>query len=97
MEAEANASEKTIAAQAEADATLLRAQAEAEAIKVKAEAEAEANAKLNSSLSKNVLNYNAIEKWNGEYPSVVAGDGSDLLIDIGGNGATAAPAATPAE
>ena len=97
IEAEANASEKTIAAQAEADATLLRAQAEAEAIKVKAEAEAEANAKLNSSLSKNVLNYNAIEKWNGEYPSVVAGDGSDLLIDIGGNGATAAPAATPAE
>ena len=93
IEAEANASEKTIAAQAEADATLLRAQAEAEAIKVRADAEAEANAKLNSSLTKNVLSYNAIDKWNGQYPSVVAGDGSDLLIDISGSDTVpAAPA-----
>ena len=96
IEAEANASEKTIAAQAEADATRLRAQAEADAIKIKADAEAEANNKLSSSLSGNVLQYNAIEKWNGEYPQVVSGDDSSLLIDIG-KGGTSAPAAATGE
>ena len=96
IEAEANASEKTIAAQAEADATRLRAQAEADAIKIKADAEAEANNKLNSSLSGNVLQYNAIEKWNGEYPQVVSGDESSLLIDIS-KGGSSVPAASTGE
>ncbi len=27
----------------------------------------------------------AIEKWNGEYPSVVAGDQTSMLIDITGD------------
>lgn len=93
IEAEANASEKTIAAQAEADAIRLRAEAEAEATKIKADAEAEANAKLNASLSKNVLNHEAISKWNGEYPQVVS-DGSNILFDI--SGATATPTPAPA-
>lgn len=85
IEAEAAGQEKTIAAQAEADATLLKAQAEAEAIRIKAEAEAEANKKLSSSLNENVLNYNAIEKWNGEYPNVVSGSDTSMLIDISGS------------
>lgn len=88
IEAEAAGEEKTIAAQAEADAILLRAQAEAEAIRIKAEAEAEANKKLSSSLTGNVLEYNAIQKWNGEYPQVVAGDDTSMLIDINGNRST---------
>lgn len=96
IEAEANASEKTIAAQAEADAIKLRAEAEAEATKIKAQAEAEANAKLNASLSKNVLNHEAISKWNGEYPQVVS-DGSNILFDISGATATPAPAAADGE
>lgn len=90
IEAEANASEKTIAAQAEADAIKVKAEAEAEAIKIKADAEAEANTKLNSSLSPNVLNHEAIDKWNGEYPQVVS-DGSNILFDISGKNATPAP------
>lgn len=81
IEAEAKASEKTIAAQANADAIRYEAEAVAEATKIKAEAEAEANKKLNESLSKNVLTYQSIEKWNGEYPQVVS-DGSNILIDL---------------
>lgn len=88
IEAEAAGEEKTIAAQAEADAILLRAQAEAEAIRIKAEAEAEANKKLSSSLTGNVLEYNAIEKWNGEYPQVVSGSDTSMLIDINGSNNT---------
>lgn len=84
IEAEAAGQEKTIAAQAEADAIKLKAQAEAEAIRIKAEAEAEANKKLSSSLTEGVLSYNAIEKWNGEYPNVVSGSDTSMLIDING-------------
>ncbi len=85
IEAEAQAAEKTIAAQAEADAAKLKAEGEAEAIKVKAEAQAEANEKIANSLTGAVLQDKAIEKWNGEYPSVVAGDQASMLIDITGD------------
>ncbi len=90
IEAEAAASEKTIAAQAEADAAKLKAEGEAEAIKLKADAEAEANEKIAKSLTTEVLNNKAIEKWNGEYPDVVAGDGAEMLIDATGKTAAAA-------
>lgn len=84
IEAEAASKEKTIAAQAEADAAKLKAEGEAEAIRLKAEAEAEANKKIAESLTQDVLNNKAIEKWNGEYPDVVAGDGAEMLIDASG-------------
>lgn len=82
IEAEAQAAEKTIAAQAEADAAKLKAEGEAEAIRTKAEAQAEANEKIAKSLTKEVLNDKAIDKWSGEYPNVVAGEQSSMLIDI---------------
>ncbi len=81
IEAEATAQQKIIAAEAEADATLK-----------KAEAEAEANEKINASLNDNVLKYQQIQKWNGQYPNVVSSD-SSILIDVptsGGNSGTAA-------
>lgn len=87
IEAEAAAQEKNVAAKAEAESIKEKSNAEAEAIKVKADAEAEANNKLNSSLTQGVLNYNAIEKWNGEYPQVVSGDETNMLIDISGGNA----------
>jgi regulator of protease activity HflC (stomatin/prohibitin superfamily) len=77
MEAEADAKKQIIAAEAEAEATLKRA-----------EAEAEANEKLNESLSGNVLTYQQIQKWNGEYPSVVSSD-SSILIDVPTDNASA--------
>lgn len=82
IEAEAQAAEKTIAAQAEADAAKLKAEGEAEAIRTKAEAQAEANEKISKSLTTEVLRDKAIDKWSGEYPNVVAGEQSSMLIDI---------------
>lgn len=46
----------------------------------KLRAEAEANEKINASLNENVLKYQQIEKWNGEYPNVVSSD-SSILVD----------------
>lgn len=82
IEAEAAAREKTIAAEAEAEAARIKAEGEAAAIKTKADAEAEANKKIADSLTSDVLNNKAIEKWNGQYPNVVAGDNTEMLIDI---------------
>lgn len=76
IEAEAAAQQKIIAADAEAEATLK-----------KAEAEAEANEKINASLSDNVLRYQQIEKWNGQYPNVVSSD-SSILVDVPTGGAS---------
>ncbi|MBQ5330171.1 MAG: prohibitin family protein [Oscillospiraceae bacterium] len=89
IEAEAAASERTIAAKAEADAIKAKATAEAEAIKVKAEAEAEANRKIAQSLTDEVLRNKSIEKWDGQYPRMVAGNGTDMLISINGGEQTA--------
>ena len=74
IDAEAQAAEKKIAAEADAEAIRLKAEAEAEAIKLKAEAQAEANALLNNSLSKNVLYYQQLQKWDGRYPNMIAGE-----------------------
>ena len=89
IEAEAAAREKEVAAEAEANATLAKANAEAEAIRVKAEAEAEANQKLNQSLTSGILDYQAIQRWNGEYPTVMGGGNTLTMIDIGKNDAPA--------
>lgn len=69
-----------IEAEAEAEKKKIAAEAEAQAILAKAEAEAQANQLLNGSLSQNVLSFQQIQKWNGEYPAVVA-DGTSILVD----------------
>lgn len=65
IEAQAAAEKKTIAAKANADATLIEAKAEAEANKL-----------LNQSLSNKVINYEAVQKWNGELPKVSGSNGT---------------------
>lgn len=85
MEAEADAKKQVIAAEAEAEAKLK-----------KAEAEAEANEKINASLNGNILTYQQIQKWNGEYPSVVSSD-SSILIDVPMDDTSAAVSQNTAE
>ncbi len=65
IEAQAAAEKKTIAAKATADATL-----------IEAKAAAKANQLLNQSLSDKVINYEAVQKWNGELPKVSGSTGT---------------------
>lgn len=67
-------------ANADAQVNKTNAQGEADAIKIKADAQAKANKILNKSLSKNVLQQNALNKWNGEMPKVYGG--SNSILDI---------------
>ena len=58
-----------------------KAEADAETIKIKAEAEAQANKVLSESITTNVIEYNKIEKWNGELPQVTGGSGTLINLD----------------
>lgn len=69
--AEGNATEKRINAQAEADA-----------IEIKAKAEAEANKLIGASVNDKYLEYQHTEKWDGKYPSVMAGENSTPILNI---------------
>ena len=60
-----------------------RAEAEAKAILRKAEAQAEANEKIEKSLSKNVLENNKIEKWDGKLPYATGGS---AILDVSADG-----------
>lgn len=79
--AQADAAEAEARAEGEAKAALTKANAEAEAIKVKANAEAEANKKINASVTEELIEYNKIEKWNGQQPNVVSGDAGAIIVD----------------
>ena len=84
MEAEAQAARQRIAAQAEADVAKIQAEAEAYATTTKASAEAEANAKINASLTQDLIEYVQANNWNGELPSTyMASDVSTVpILDV---------------
>ncbi len=58
-------------AQGEAEAIRLKAIADAEAIRIKAEAQAQANRLIAESLNANMLSWQAIQQWDGSYPTVL--------------------------
>jgi regulator of protease activity HflC (stomatin/prohibitin superfamily) len=68
IEAQQQAERKKIAAQAEAEVKKVDADAEAYAAKIKAEAQAEANKKISESLTPELIEYNKIQRWNGQLP-----------------------------
>ena len=91
------AEQNKLRAETEKEQKIIAAKAEADAIRQKAEAEADANEKINASLNENVLKYQQIEKWNGEYPNVVSSDSSILVgVSSGDDTAAAADAANSA-
>ena len=51
-------------------------------MRIKAEARAEANKILSESITEEIINYNKVEKWDGELPAVT-GD-ADPFISLDG-------------
>jgi len=74
------AQQQLLKAETEKQTAITNAQAEAESIRIRAQAEAEANKTLSASLNQNIINYNKIEKWNGELPKVTGG--ADPFISL---------------
>ena len=73
--AEAEAQKQVIAANAEAESALIAAEAEAKRIKLEADAQAEANRILAESVTDALIQYQTIDKWNGQLPQVSMGEG----------------------
>ncbi len=82
------AQQQLLKAETEKQTKITNAEAEAEAIKIRAEAEAEANRIIAESITDELVNYNKIEKWNGELPRVTGGVSPILdvssISDVGG-------------
>ena len=75
------AQQKLLTAETEKQTAIAKAEAEAETIKIKAEAEAKANKVLSESITNNIIEYNKVEKWNGELPQVTGDSGTLINLD----------------
>ncbi len=75
------AQQQLLKAETEKQTAITNAEAEAETIRIKAEAEAEANKVIRESLTDEVIEYNKIEKWNGELPQVTGQSGTMVSIE----------------
>ena len=62
-----------VIAEAEAKRKVIEAEAEAESVLKKANAQAEANKQLSASLNDTIVEYEKIQKWNGELPMSTGG------------------------
>ena len=78
LKAETEAKQKSVQAKAEQEA----AKIEAETKLIQAEAEKQANELLNQSLSKEVLQKEWIEKWNGQMPTYYGGDDAGIMFNM---------------
>lgn len=80
-EAEKQRLERIGVAQGEAEAIKLKAEAEAAATLVRAKTQAEANLLLSRSLTPELLNWQAINQWSGDYPTVLSsGQGQPMIL-----------------
>ena len=86
LEAEQQAIENQKAidkALADAQVKKTQAEAEAEAERIRAQGQADANRTLQESLSKEVLEYEKLQKWDGALPKFVgSGEGAGIMIDL---------------
>lgn len=80
MEARQDAERKKIAAEASAEVVKQQADAEAYETRVKAEAQAEANKKVAETITKELIDYVQAQNWNGQLPTIYAGDGNVPII-----------------
>jgi len=70
-------------AEAEKAKQIIAAQAEAESVLTKAKAQAEANERISQSLTPLLVQQNQVDKWAGQVPTVVSGQGGGLLYNLG--------------
>ena len=79
----------TMEQQAQAERDVIAAQAELEVTKIQAESayyagekEAEVNKKIAESLTPELVQYYYVQRWNGQLPTTVLGEGGSFLINV---------------
>jgi len=78
MEQEAQAERDVIAAQAELEVTKIQA----ESAYYAGEKEAEVNKKIAESLTPELVQYYYVQRWNGQMPSTILGEGGSFLLNL---------------
>lgn len=78
-EAEKQRLERIGVAQGEAESIKLQAEADANATLVRAKAQAEANRLIAESLTQDVIKWQAVNQWRGQYPTVLGNSGQFIL------------------
>ncbi len=81
-EAERQKLERIGGAEGEVESIRVKASADAEAIRIKAQAQAEANKLISQSLDSNVISWQAIQNWSGNYPTVMGSSSMILPGDL---------------
>lgn len=69
-------------AEANAKIAIAKAKGEAEAMRIKADGEAYYNREIAASLSELIVREDFIQKWNGQLPTTMAGDGKSLFMNL---------------
>jgi regulator of protease activity HflC (stomatin/prohibitin superfamily) len=90
---EAEATQAITQAHGAAEAARQKAQGDADALLINARAQAQANEIIRLSMSPSVLQYRALERWDGKLPSYNAGALPMLTFDVGKGGPTGDDAA----
>lgn len=80
IQEELRVSNEKLVAEAEAAKKVAIAKGDAEALKIKADAEAYYNRTVSASLSTNLVNMKALERWDGKTPIVSGGSGT--FVDV---------------
>ena len=80
LKAQTEAEQRVIEANAAAEVRKVQADAEAYEVLARAEAEAEANRKISESLTRDLIDYNYAQRWDGQLPQIVFGGGGSALV-----------------
>lgn len=68
-------------AKAEAQIKIEDARGEAESVRIRAESQAQANERLARSITPTLVQYNAVDRWDGKLPTF-SGDGANFLFNV---------------
>ena len=83
LKAQTEAEQRVIEANAAAEVKKVQADAEAYEVLARADAEAEANRKISESLTRDLIDYNYAQHWDGKLPMMMSGSDGAVIVNAG--------------
>lgn len=83
LKAQTEAEQRVIEANAAAEVKKVQADAEAYEVLARANAEAEANRKISESLTRDLIDYNYAQHWDGKLPMMMSGSDGAVIVNAG--------------
>jgi regulator of protease activity HflC (stomatin/prohibitin superfamily) len=83
LKAQTEAEQRVIEANAAAEVKKVQADAEAYEVLARADAEAEANRKISESLTRDLIDYNYAQSWDGKLPMMMSGSDGAVIVNAG--------------